>query len=119
LLSIPAYKLLFHTVGMDGLAIASDIGILVHTLTLAILLHRRRLVLISGLEGAELIRSLQAAIISGGTIILLLRALPRSEGHLQDVIALTVGGLIWAALAYGTLLYTGSKLPGQLLARRR
>ena len=43
LVSIPVYALLFHRIGLGGLALASDLGILAHTVTLALLLHRARL----------------------------------------------------------------------------
>ena len=44
ILSVPMYWALFHALGLRGLAIASDIGIFVQTASLAILLHRKRLV---------------------------------------------------------------------------
>ena len=47
ILSIPMYWALFNARGLTGLAIASDIGIFVQTATLAILLHRKRLVSLS------------------------------------------------------------------------
>ncbi len=118
-ITIPVYWGLHLRFGVIGLAWASNTAILIHTVTLAILLHRRKLVPISGLEGAELIRALLAAIISGGTIQLLLWALPHGTGHLWDAILLVAGGLGWAALACGVMVFTGSKLPGQLLARSR
>src|SRR5215467_2930776 len=40
--SIPVYRLMFHTLSVTGLAIASDIGIVANTLALAVLLHRRK-----------------------------------------------------------------------------
>jgi putative peptidoglycan lipid II flippase len=117
-ITIPIYWGLHLRFGIAGLAWASNTAILIHTLTLAVLLHRRKLVELSGLEHPELIRALLAAIISGGTIQLLLWALPHGTGHLWDVVVLLAGGLAWAGLAYGTLVFTGSKLPGQLLTRR-
>ena len=45
---------LFHALGLRGLAIASDIGIFVQTASLAILLHRKRLVSLAHLEFGEL-----------------------------------------------------------------
>jgi len=52
-----------------GLAIASDIGILIQTLTLAILLDRRRMVPLRGLEYPELMRSLLAAVASYAALV--------------------------------------------------
>ena len=118
LLSIPIYRLLFHSIGMTGLAVASDVGILVHTLTLAILLHRRKLVSISGLEGSELARSLVAAIVSFAGAAACVRYLPIHHGHRGDLAIITVATIVWAALSWAALIITGSKLPRQLLSRR-
>ena len=49
--SLPIYSTLFHRDGVAGLAIASDIGILMHTLALAWLLNRSRLVLLMRWSG--------------------------------------------------------------------
>ncbi len=64
LLSIPVYAVLFHTLDLTGLAIASDIGIFAQTASLAILLHRKKLASLSHLEYAELGRSLLAALVA-------------------------------------------------------
>ncbi|MEO6910097.1 MAG: murein biosynthesis integral membrane protein MurJ [Edaphobacter sp.] len=118
LLSIPIYRFFFHTVGMAGLAIASDVGILAHTLTLAILLHRRKLVSISGLEGGELARSFLAACISFAGAYACVRYLPIPPGHAGDLAIITLATLLWAALCWATLTLTHSTLPRQLLSRR-
>ena len=44
LASIPIYSMLFHRMGMSGLAIASDLVMLILTVTLALQLNRRGLV---------------------------------------------------------------------------
>lgn len=116
-ISIPVYRALFHAIGITGLAVASDIGILIHTLVLAILLHRRGLVRLSGLEGAELGRSLVAALIGLMGAMASVRFVHVPSGHLGDVITIAAGSLVWAALCVGTLQLTGSKLPAQLLRR--
>ncbi len=67
-LSLPVYWFLFHLHGARGLAIASDLGILLQTGTLAVLLHRRKMVSLRGLEFAELARSLFAALVSAGAL---------------------------------------------------
>ena len=48
--------------GPVGLAVASDIGIVIQTLTLAVLLHRRRMVSIAGVDYPELLRALVASV---------------------------------------------------------
>jgi putative peptidoglycan lipid II flippase len=117
LVSIPVYALLFHATGLKGLAIASDIGITLQTLTLALLLHRRKLVRLSGLEGRELARSLLAAIISFAGAAALVHFVPLRHSHTRDLVIIIAATIIWAALAILTLRLTGSKLLQQL--RRR
>jgi putative peptidoglycan lipid II flippase len=118
LLSIPIYSILFHRSGMTGLAIASDIGIAIQTLTLATLLHRRKLVSLANLEGGEIARSFLAACIGFAGAALCVHYLPVRHGHPGDLIVITAGSILWAVLAYGTLVLTRSKLPNQLLKRR-
>jgi putative peptidoglycan lipid II flippase len=117
LVSIPVYRALFHTIGMTGLAVASDIGILTHTLTLAILLHRHKLVSITGLEGAELARSILAAVVSLAAATACVRYIPTHRGHTGDFITITIASVAWAALSAATLQLTGSKLLRQILSR--
>jgi putative peptidoglycan lipid II flippase len=117
LLSVPIYSLLFHNIGLKGLAIASDIGIVFQTLTLAILLHRRRLVRLSGLEGSEFARALLAAAISFAGASALIHHLPFHKGYIGDLIAIAAATLVWAALGFLTLRLTGSKLLDQILSR--
>ncbi len=119
LVSIPIYRLLFHTIGMAGLAVASDLGILTHTLTLAILLHRRRLVLISGLEGKELARGLLAACISLAGATACVRFLPAHHTHMGDLLLIAEATAAWAILCWAILSLTGSTLPQQILRRSK
>ncbi|GGA69219.1 lipid II flippase MurJ [Edaphobacter acidisoli] len=136
LVSIPIYRYFFHSVGMAGLAIASDVGIVTQTVTLAVLLHRRKLVPITGLEGGELARSLLAALISFAGVTAVVRYVHVSHGHLGnlliivahsvhvpraylgDALIIAAASVVWAALSWGALMLTGSKLPRQLLSRR-
>ena len=118
LLSIPVYRLFFHTFGMTGLAIASDVGIVIHTLTLAILLHRSKLVPINGLEGSELARALLAACISFAGAYATARLLPVNRSHPGDLAVIAAASLVWATLCAATLHLTGSKLLHQILRRQ-
>jgi putative peptidoglycan lipid II flippase len=118
LLSIPVYSVLFHRLGMTGLAIASDVGIVIQTLTLAILLHKRKLVSLSTLEGGEIARSFLAACVGFAGAALCVNRLQVRHGHLGDLIVIAAGSIVWAVLAVGTLVLTRSKLPNQLLKRR-
>jgi putative peptidoglycan lipid II flippase len=118
-LSIPIYWGLHRRFGVIGLAWASNLAILVHTITLAILAHRRKLVSLAGLDFPEIGRSLVAAVIGLTGALMVLRLLPHlHQNYLADVLALALGGIVWLALCLLTLRLTGSKLPQQLFRRR-
>ena len=117
-LSLPIYYALFHALDLKGLAIASDIGIFIQTATLALLLHRKRLVSFSDLEFPELARALFAALLSFAAAEFATRCLPQVSTHLRDLETIAAASAVWAAVAAITLLATGSKLPKQLLRRR-
>jgi len=116
-LSLPIYAALFHLRGLTGLAIASDLGILVQTATLAILLQRKRLVLLGHLEFPELARASLAALIAYAVTAAATHLLPPVSTHPLDIITIGAASLVWAIAAAATLLATGSKLPAQLLRR--
>jgi putative peptidoglycan lipid II flippase len=122
LISIPIYALLFHHTGVPGLAWASDIGMAISTLTLAILLHRNKLVSLAGLEYGELARALLAALISFAGTYWTVRQTTNlfhlARGHRTDIILIAIGTTTWAILATATLLATRSTLPNQLLRRK-
>jgi putative peptidoglycan lipid II flippase len=118
LASIPMYWLLFKTRGLTGLAIASDIGILIQTAALAILLHRKRLASLLHLEFPELGRALLAAIIACIAALGLVRALPPTTTHTGDILTIAAGSLAWAIAALTILVVTRSRLPTQLLRRK-
>lgn len=117
--SIPLYWLLFHHMGVVGLAIASDCGILVQTLALAWLLQRKRLVPWSGLEYSELARSLAAGIVSFAALFGVLHVLPPPGSFPRDLLQLTCGTAVWLAIAWLVLYLTRSSLPQQLIGRFR
>ena len=119
LTSIPLYWFLFHRLGVFGLAIASDCGIVIQTLALAVLLHRKGLVAWSGLEYRELARSLGAAIVSFGVVYGVARALPQAGTFPHDLLVLVCGTAAWLATAWLVLHATGSTLPRQLTSRLR
>jgi putative peptidoglycan lipid II flippase len=68
LVSLPIYYALYHWHGAMGLAIASDMGIAVQTVAIAVLLHQRRMVSLASLDYAELGRCLLAAVASGAAV---------------------------------------------------
>ena len=117
-LSIPMYWGLFHARGLTGLAIASDIGILVQTASLAILLHRKRLVSLAHLEFGELGRALVAALVAYAATAAAAHLLPPVSTHPKDLLTIALASIAWLAAAALTLLATGSKLPAQILRRK-
>jgi len=116
LISLPVYWLLYHAAGAIGLSLASDIAILLQTAALALLLHRRRMVRLSGLERAELGRAVLATVASLMALYGLRYLLP-STSRIADVIVLAAGTAVWLIVAGGSLYLTGSNIPRQLRAR--
>jgi putative peptidoglycan lipid II flippase len=119
LASIPVYRVLFARMGLPGLAIASDVGILVQTLTLGVLLHARGLVRAEGIEWDELGRAGVAAIAGFEGAALCLRYLPVHPGYGGDFVLLAAGSLAWLGCGWAVLVGTKSKLPAQILRRGR
>lgn len=119
LFSIPIYALLFHRVGVTGLAIASDLGILAHTLALALLLHRARLVSIASLDYPELARTLLAAVVALVATQQVVQHIPKPGGqYLGDTFQIFGGTFLWATIAALILRLTGSNLLQQLRNRK-
>jgi putative peptidoglycan lipid II flippase len=116
--SIPIYALLFHRVGVEGLAIASDVGILTHTVALAILLHRFRLVSVASLEYGELGKAVLTAVIAYGATLLVVLRLPHPAGFAGDVALLAGGSATWIAACWTGMTAMRSNLIRQILKRR-
>src|SRR5579872_6185544 len=116
LASLPMYGALFRTFGVMGLPIASDVGIFANTATLALLLHRRKLVMTSALPWKELgkaaFTSLFALVLSYGVA----RSVPLAGSRGADFLSLFLVSLTWAAAVAMGLWATRAELPG---ARRR
>jgi putative peptidoglycan lipid II flippase len=119
LASLPIYWSLHRAAGAIGLSFASDSAILLQTAVLAVMLHRRKMVRLSGLERAELWRALLATCVSLAALYGVRQILPGAGRIRADFIILAVGTVAWLGVAGGTLQLTGSALPGQLLARIR
>jgi putative peptidoglycan lipid II flippase len=116
LASLPVYWLLYHAAGAIGLSFASDIAILLQTGALAIMLHHRKMVRLSGLEHAELGRAVIATLVSLAGLYGVRHLLP-ATGRIADVIVLAAGTAVWLAVAGASLQLTGSAVPRQLSAR--
>ena len=117
--SLPLYWGLFRGRGLEGLAIASDVGISVQTVALAVLLHRHRLVSLLHLEGAEMGRSAAAALVAAMCVGFVVYRMPAAHSHAADLGVLITGTLVWAAVGMLMLRLTGSGLPATMLRRGR
>jgi len=128
--SLPIYAAMFHGYGAMGLAFASDIGIAMQALTIAVLLHRRHMVSLAGLDYSELGRCLVAGLASGVAVWAIfswlggyaVRAWTEhggaiAHGRTADLFVLIAGSAVWIAMAERVLTKTGSVLPS--VARRR
>ena len=116
-LSAPLYWAMFRWFGLDGLAFASDIGIVAQTVTLAVLLQRKRLVSVLHLEYVELGRSLAATAAAFAAAAVALHFLPAVATHRGDILVIAAGSVVWAGVAGAVLVLSGSRLPAQVLRR--
>jgi putative peptidoglycan lipid II flippase len=120
LVSWPIYAMLFRWHGVTGLAIASDIGITLQTLSLAVLLHQRRMVSLASIDYRELGRCLAAGALSGAAVWAAIfgigHAIPVQTRWL-DAGELVFGSALWLALAGWSLDRLGSALPRATMRR--
>jgi putative peptidoglycan lipid II flippase len=128
LVSLPIYSSLYYWHGAMGLAIASDVGIALQTVTIAALLHKRHMVSLASLDYAELGRCLLAALVSGAAVWMLAAGLGRIPEpvisrylatHLRivDFALLVAGSALWVLIAKWVLEQTGSALPRVMMKR--
>ncbi len=127
--SLPIYDAFFHWRGATGLALASNAGIVLQTLTFALLLHQRRMVSLASLDYAEMGRCLLAAFTSGIGAGLLAWGLNHLYVHLptlsahrhahsfSDAVILVASVTLWTLIAKWTLEKSGSALPRVVLRR--
>ena len=124
LVSLPIYYSLFHGYGAIGLAVASDLGIALQTVVLAVLLHRRRMVSLASLDYAEMGRCLLAAVGSGAGVGVLfgavggvLHRISPGQVYWIDLAVLLAGTALWMAVVKWVLEKTGSALPRVTMRR--
>jgi putative peptidoglycan lipid II flippase len=128
LVSLPIYSALYRWHGAMGLAVASDIGIALQTLTIAVLLHKRHMVSLASLDYAEMGRCMLAAVGSGGVVWGVFTGLGgvmvRLFGpHLParnvwtNLAVVLAGSVLWLLVTAGILEKAGSALPA--VAKRR
>jgi putative peptidoglycan lipid II flippase len=114
LASLPLYKLLFHTLSVPGLAIASDIGIAANAIAIALLLHIRGMVPLGGLNWKELGKAALVGAVSGGLSYEVMRSIALDGSRRADLLALGLGSLTWAAAVAAGLWLLRSELPADL-----
>jgi putative peptidoglycan lipid II flippase len=116
--SLPIYKQLFHLYDVAGLAMASDVGILLHTVVLAWLLHRKKMVLLTELNWSELIKALVTAVFAAGVSYAVVRGISLHGSRTADIGSLALISVTWlAAVALGLWL-TKSSLPQELRRKK-
>jgi putative peptidoglycan lipid II flippase len=130
IVSLPVYAALYRWNGAMGLAIASDIGIAIQTVTIAIMLHEKQMVSVASLDFAEIGRCALAALTSGaivwaifaGLLGVFWRALGRdlaASSRWVDFAILLLGTGLWLGIAKWVLERSGSALPKVALKRLR
>ncbi len=126
--SLPIYASLNHWMGAAGLAVASDIGITMQTVTIAVLLHKRRMVSLASLDYREMGRCLLASLVAGAAAWLLALGLGSALGHLHgmpllhharfaDAVILISGIAVWTLITKWILERAGSALPRVTMRR--
>jgi len=118
LASLPLYAALFHGFSIVGLVAASDLGILVNCLTMALLLHWRGLVPAAGLNWSEIGKALVIAVVSGMVSTKIAAFVPLHGSRISDLKSLALTVLTWVTLVVIGLWVLRSKLPGELRRRR-
>ena len=114
--------------GAIGLAVASNIGIALQTVTIAVLLHQRHMVSLASLDYAELGRCLLAALGSGAAVWIMVWVIGRLLAPLPgapllrhtgwaDLIVLVVGSAVWLVVTKEVLERSGSALPRVAMKR--
>jgi putative peptidoglycan lipid II flippase len=118
IVSLPVYSVLFHRNGVTGLAIASDVGILLHTLALAWLLNRSGLVALRDLEWVELGKAFATAALAAMACYAAARLIAVNGSRRADLLSLAVISAAWVAAVALGLWMTRSKLPRELRRKK-
>jgi putative peptidoglycan lipid II flippase len=110
LASLPMYAALFHTHLAIGLTIASDLGILAHTVVLAVLLHHKRLVSLAEMNWRELGKALLVSLACAGAGLFVSKAVHLDGRRTTDLQALVLISSAWIVVAVGGLWLLRSQL---------
>ena len=122
--AFPLYRFGYHWNGAAGLVLASDAGIALQAVSLAMLLHRRHMVSLASLDYREIGRCALAAAGSGGVVALIFgwatgvlnHAMPGQVRSI-DVAVLLAGSALWVFIAKWVLEKSGSALPNVAMKR--
>ncbi len=114
LLSLPVYSWMFDTMGIVGLAIASDLGIVAHTVVLAVLLDRRKLVPAAAMPWREISKALATALVAGAAAFGASRVIALDGSRAADFQVLGIVSITWAGEVAAGIWITRSELPGLL-----
>ncbi len=118
LATIPLYALLFRTLSVTGLAIASDLGIAANATAIAFLLHVRGMVPFGGMNWKELSKAALIGAFSGGLSYEVMRIVMVNGSRRADLLALALGSLTWAAAVAAGLWLLRSQLPADLRRKK-
>lgn len=116
--SLPLYVVLFRHFSTVGLVWASDAGIAVNCSTIAILLHYRRLVPLSGLPWKEIGKTLTVAVVALVVAMRVSRFVPLHGSRLADFESLVLTTVVWAIVVALGLWLLKSTLPGDLRRKK-
>ena len=130
LVSLPMYAALFQWQGAMGLAIASDIGIAIQTVTIAVMLHQKQMVSLASLDYAEMGRCALAGVTSGLAVWAIFTWLLGVFWHVLgrdmaatsrwvDLAIIVLGTGVWLGIAKWVLEKSGSMLPRVAMKRLR
>jgi putative peptidoglycan lipid II flippase len=108
--SIPVYWWLYQRFSVVGLAIASDIGILAHTVVIAALLHRKRLVSTAAMPWRELGKALATAALAALASFYVSKLVVIDGSRKADLAALGIVTITWAGAVVLGLWVTRSRL---------
>src|SRR5271165_6197485 len=116
--SLPIYSTMFHRFGFVGLAMASDLGILLHTVVIAWLLNYRKLVLLDGLPWGEVAKAFVTALAAAGVCYVVAGRAARAGNWRGDLWSLAAIGATWFLVVAAGLWITRSKLWKELRRRK-
>jgi len=118
LASLPVYTALFRSFSIVGLVVASDLGIAANCLTMAVLLNRRNLVSMNGLNWKEISKAVIVALVSTVAALQLARFVPLSGSRIADLKSLGLVSFTWVAVVVMGLWASRSNLLRELLRRK-